>query len=64
MFAAQSEGRAGALGWVGGGAGQSAWLTGGRHGADSAFCCRAFGVDISLPGIGPNVDLGRFCDLS
>ena len=39
-------------------------MTGGRPGADSAFSCRAFGVDISLPGIGSNVDLGHFCDLS
>ena len=39
-------------------------MSGGRHGADSAFYCRAFGVDISLPGLASNVDLGHFGDLS
>ena len=48
-------------GWVGV---PDSLVTGGHHGADSTFYCRAFGVDISLPGIGSNVDLGHFCDLS
>ena len=39
-------------------------MTVGHHGADSALYCTAFGLDISLLGIGSNVDLGHFCDLS
>lgn len=38
-------------------------MTIGHSWTDSALCCREFGLDISLLGIGSNVDLGYFCDL-
>ena len=54
----------GACGWLNGVGVLDSWVTVGHHGADSPLYCRAFGLDISLPDIGSNVDLGHFCDLS
>lgn len=49
---------------MGGGAGQSAWGLAAAMELILLSIVGRLGVDISLPGIGPNVDLGHFCDLS